>query len=170
LDAVRGVNDEQPRRFIAKVRKALWTIKNKHLAVLGLAFKSGTDDIRELPAIRIIEMLLLEGCQITAFDPAAIDRARSELGDSIAYGGDAYSTMQGADALLILTEWSEFGALDLSRVRALLRYPVVLDGRNLYSREEMARMGLNYYSIGRAAVEFSHTIAEETKIPVLSKR
>jgi UDPglucose 6-dehydrogenase len=168
LDAVRRLNDEQPKRFVAKVRKALWTVKNKHLAVLGLAFKSGTDDIRESPAIHIIKMLLKEGCRITAFDPAAIDRARLELGDSVGYAPDAYATMLGADALLILTEWSEFGALDLSRVKALLKYPVVLDGRNLYSREEMSRIGLNYYSIGRAAVELSYPVPEETKLPVMS--
>lgn len=164
LDAVHSVNEEQRQRFIKKVRMALWTLKNKRLGVLGLAFKDGTDDVRESPAIQIIQSLLFEGCEITAYDPAAMDQAKSVLGDSIAYASDAYEAAHKADALLILTEWKEFAALDLARLRAALNYPIVLDGRNLYSCHEMARAGLNYYSVGRAPVEISHPQSFQRKI------
>ena len=164
LDEVRRINEDQLQRFLKKVRSALWTLKNKRLAVLGLAFKSGTDDVRESPAIQVIEGLLREGCQICAFDPAAVARARGILGESVEYAPDPYSAIKGADALLILTEWKEFGALDLKRVRELLNYPIVLDGRNLYSVEEMAKAGLNYYSVGRTPLEISHPIVVEQRV------
>lgn len=156
LDEVQRINDGQLKRFVAKIRKTLWTTKGKKLAVLGLAFKSGTDDIRESPAINVIQELLQRDCQITAFDPAAMERAKAVLGDAIAYAPDPYAAMQDADALLILTEWKEFAALDLAVVKQLLKYPIVLDGRNLYRPKEMAAAGLNYYSIGRAPVELAH--------------
>jgi UDPglucose 6-dehydrogenase len=153
LDEVHKINEEQRRRFIKKVRTALWTLKNKRLAVLGLAFKDGTDDVRESPAIEIIQLLLRDGCEIVAFDPAAMEHAKAVLGDTIAYAPDAYAAAQGADALLILTEWKEFAALDLARLRAILNYPIVLDGRNLYDPQAMVEADLNYYSVGRSPVE-----------------
>jgi len=156
LDEVRRINEDQVRRFLIKVRGAVWTLKNKRLGVLGLAFKSGTDDVRESPAMQIVQALVREGCQIAAFDPAARERARSVLGETIQYARDPYAAAKGADALLILTEWKEFAELDLPRIRELLNYPIVLDGRNLYSREDMASAGLNYYSVGRAPVEISN--------------
>jgi UDPglucose 6-dehydrogenase len=164
LDEVHKINEEQRQRFLKKVRQALWTLKDKKLAVLGLAFKDGTDDVRESPAIQIIKSLLDEGCQITAFDPAAMEKAKSLLCDKVQYAPDAYSAAQGADALLILTEWKEFAALDLTRIRELLTYPIVLDGRNLYTIEEMTRAGLNYYSVGRAAMEITHPMSVKSKI------
>ena len=163
LDEVRRINEEQLQRFLKKIRTALWTLKNKRLAVLGLAFKSNTDDVRESPAIFIVRALLREGCRMVAFDPAAMERARGELGDSIAYAADPYAAAKGADALLILTEWKEFAALDLLRIRKLLNYPIVLDGRNLYAPEEMAKAGLNYYSVGRSAIEASHPVVVQQK-------
>lgn len=163
LDEVRKINDEQLQRFLRKIRGALWTLKNKRLAVLGLAFKSGTDDVRESPAIQVIQALLKEGCRITAFDPAAMERTRAVLGETIAYAADPYAAAQGADALLILTEWKEFATLNLARIKKLLKYPVVLDGRNMYSTEEMAKAGLSYYSVGRAPLEISHPIAVQPK-------
>ena len=156
LDEVQRINQEQLNRFVAKVRKTLWTIKGKRLAALGLAFKSGTDDIRESPAINVIQDLLSRDCQITAYDPAAMERARAVLGNAITYAPDAYAAMDGADALLLLTEWKEFASLDLAMVKRLLKYPIVLDGRNLYTPKEMAAAGLNYYSIGRAPLELSN--------------
>jgi len=139
----------------------LKTLKGKKLGVLGLAFKDGTDDVRDSPAIQVIEMLLEEKCQITAFDPAAMDRARQLLGNRISYAPEAYAAAEGADALLILTEWKEFMNLDLARIRHLLRSPIVLDGRNLFSRAEMAEAGLNYHSIGRPALEISHSFLKK---------
>jgi UDPglucose 6-dehydrogenase len=164
LDEVNKINEEQRQRFIKKVRTALWTLKNKRVAALGLAFKDGTDDVRESPAIHIIKKLLEEGCEITAFDPAAMDRAKSILGNKIRYAEDAYSAAKGADALLILTEWKEFANLDLARLKELLSYPIVLDGRNLYNPADMANAGLNYYSIGRAPLEISRLRSVKSKV------
>src|ERR1700751_2548799 len=97
------INEDQRHRFLRKVNSALWTLRGKRLAVLGLAFKGGTDDIRESPAIAIVQALLREGSQITAYDPAAIDRSREMLGNSIMYANSAYEAAHNADALLILT-------------------------------------------------------------------
>lgn len=153
LDEIVKVNEDQRDRFLRKVKKALWTLKGKKLAVLGLAFKNGTDDIRESPAIAIVRALLREGCSITAYDPAAMERAAAELNhESLRFAPDAYDALTGADACLVLTEWEDFGALDLVRVRELLRYPIVVDGRNLFGLDEMEAAGLNYFSIGRPDV------------------
>lgn len=164
LDEIKRINEEQRVRFIRKTRGALRTLKNKKLAVLGLAFKDGTDDVRESPAIKVIDMLLEEKSQIVAFDPAAMDRTRQVLGDRISYASDAYAAAEGADALLILTEWKEFANLDLARIKRLLRSPIVLDGRNLFDRSEMAAAGLTYYSIGRPALEVSHSFLKKGHI------
>jgi UDPglucose 6-dehydrogenase len=150
LEEVRNINHQQRKRFLRKVRKALWNLKGKNLAVLGLSFKGGTDDIRESPAISIIEALMRDGCRISSFDPAAMERAREVLtGDSIRFAEDAYDAAHAADALLILTDWEEFADLDLKRLRAELRYPVIIDGRNLYRPEQMVRAGFIYSSVGR---------------------
>ena len=153
LDEIVKVNEEQRDRFLRKVKKALWTLKGKKLAVLGLAFKNGTDDIRESPALAIVRSLLKEGCAVTAYDPAAMERAAEELGtESVKFVPDPYEALTGADACLVLTEWEDFGALDLGRMKELLRYPIVVDGRNLFQPEDMEAAGLNYYSIGRPDV------------------
>jgi UDPglucose 6-dehydrogenase len=152
LDEVMRINEDQRQRFLRKVRNALWTLRGKRLGVLGLAFKGGTDDIRESPAILLVQTLLQEGCQIAAYDPAAQERAREVLNSSVEYATDPYGAARGADALLILTEWDEFGSLDLDRLRQQLKYPIVIDGRNLYDPEFMAARGFTYYSVGRPAV------------------
>lgn len=149
LDEVIRINDEQRQRFIRKVRSALWTLRGKRLAVLGLAFKGGTDDIRESPAILLIKTLLQEGCEISTYDPAAHERAKEVLNTSIRFAENVYDAAHEADALLILTEWEEFAALDLIRLRAELKYPIVIDGRNLYDPHVMAVHGFTYYSVGR---------------------
>ncbi|HVN19565.1 MAG TPA: UDP-glucose/GDP-mannose dehydrogenase family protein [Dongiaceae bacterium] len=151
LDEVMHINEEQRRSFLRKVNRALWTLRGKRLAVLGLAFKGGTDDIRESPALAIVQSLLQQGSRVTAYDPAAMERAREVLGDSISFVASSYEAAQGADALLILTEWEEFANLDLDRLRKILQYPIVIDGRNLYDPEVMAAQGITYYSVGRAA-------------------
>lgn len=151
LDEVMRINEDQRQRFLRKVHSALWTLRGKKLAVLGLAFKGGTDDIRESPALFLVESLLQEGSTITAYDPAAMDRAREVFGSRISFAGSPYEAAYKADALLILTEWEEFANLDLNRIRQELRYPIVIDGRNLYEPELMAAQGFTYYSIGRAA-------------------
>lgn len=150
LDEVMRINEEQRQRFLRKVRNALWTLRGKRLAVLGLAFKGGTDDIRESPAILLIKSLVQEGCKVVAYDPAATERARDVLGNTVDFEANAYDAADGADALLILTEWEEFSSLDLDQLSRKLRYPIVIDGRNLYSPEVMAAHGFSYYSVGRA--------------------
>jgi UDPglucose 6-dehydrogenase len=153
LEEVMNINDEQRRRFLDKVRKALWTLKGKRLGVLGLAFKGGTDDVRESPALAIIESLVAEGCEIQAYDPAASERAREILGTKgVRYVDSAYAAAENSDALLILTEWEEFKSVDLARMRELLRYPIVIDGRNLFDPETMRGHGFMYLSVGRPDV------------------
>jgi UDPglucose 6-dehydrogenase len=116
---------------------------------LGLAFKGGTDDIRESPAILLVQALVQEGCQIAAYDPAAMDRAREVLNSKTEFVSSPYDAAKDADALLILTEWEEFGSLDLDRMLQQLKYPIVIDGRNLYEPDAMAARGFTYYSVGR---------------------
>ena len=154
LTEVEKINEQQKRRFFNKVRSALWTFRGKRLAVLGLAFKGGTDDVRESPAFDIIRMLLDEGCTVVAHDPAALDRAKAELPatPSLQYADDPYSAAQDADALLILSDWHQFGELDLERLHTALRYPIVIDGRNLYEPREMLDRGFTYLSVGRPAM------------------
>ena len=151
LDEVMRINEDQRERFLRKVRSALWTLRGKHLGVLGLAFKGGTDDIRESPALFLVQALLQEGCKVTAYDPAAMERTQEAISSNLKYAGSAYEAASGADALLILTEWEEFANLDLNRLNQELKYPIVIDGRNLYDPEVMAAHGFTYYSVGRAA-------------------
>ena len=151
LDEVVRINEDQRERFLRKVRSALWTLRGKNLGVLGLAFKGGTDDIRESPALLIVQSLLQEGCRITAYDPAAMVRTQEVMSSGIKFANSAYEAAHGADALLILTEWEEFANLDLNRLRDELKYPIVIDGRNLYDPELMGGQGFTYYSVGRAA-------------------
>jgi UDPglucose 6-dehydrogenase len=155
LEEVMHINDNQRQRFLQKVRKALWTLKGKRVGVLGLAFKGGTDDVRESPALAIIESLVAEGCEIQAYDPAANERAREILGTrNIRYVDSAYAAAENADALLVLTEWEEFKSVDFARVRELLRYPIMIDGRNLFDPETMREHGFMYLSVGRPDVSF----------------
>lgn len=151
LDEVIRINEDQRKAFVRKVRNALWTLKGKCLAVLGLSFKGGTDDIRESPAIALVRSLLHEGCTIRAFDPVAINRAREEFSaeSSITFADSAYDAAEGADALVVLTDWEEFLALDFTRIRSLLRQPILFDGRNLYDPELMQSLGFYYFSVGR---------------------
>ena len=170
LNEVMKINAEQRQRFLRKVRSALWTLRGKRLAVLGLAFKDGTDDVRESPAIAIIEALIKEGALVTAYDPVATAKARLHLaGGQINFATDPYEAAAGCDALLILTEWKEFANLDLSRIRGLLKYPIVVDGRNLYEPQRVADAGLVYYSVGRAAgvpQEIGSTLAAHPEAPL----
>ena len=161
LAEVESINKEQKTRFLNKVRSALWTLRGKRLGVLGLAFKGGTDDIRESPAIEIIQMLIAEGCPIKAFDPAAMERAEQVLpsSSSLQYVSDAYAAAKDVDALLILTDWSEFARLDLQRLNRLMRYPIVIDGRNLYDPELMLENGITYFSVGRPTKHHVHEFA-----------
>ncbi|MGC2108840.1 MAG: UDP-glucose/GDP-mannose dehydrogenase family protein [Candidatus Korobacteraceae bacterium] len=151
LDEVIHINEHQRRAFVRKVRRALWTLKGKRLGVLGLAFKGGTDDVRESPAIAVIHALLEEGAEIISYDPAATAKARENFApcSNIRFVDNPYDAANGADALLVLTDWEEFASLDLSRLRDELKHPIVIDGRNFYSRKQMLQAGFSYYSMGR---------------------
>jgi UDPglucose 6-dehydrogenase len=164
LDEVTRINEEQRHRFLRKVRSVLWTFRGKRLGVLGLAFKGGTDDIRESPALLLVQELLREGCQVCAYDPAAMERAKEVLKSGVEFASDAYEAASGVDALLILTEWEEFATLDLERLRTLVKYPIVLDGRNLYDPAAMVDHGFSYYSVGRPAA-----LAEELPAKMVPK-
>lgn len=150
LEEVMRINVEQQERFIRKLRSVLWTIRGKRLGVLGLAFKGGTDDIRESPAISIVQSLISEGASVRAYDPAAMERARAVLPSrSVHFVDSPYEAAEGVDALLILTEWNEFKHLDFTRIRNSLRYPIVVDGRNLLNPEKMKGLAFIYLSMGR---------------------
>ena len=153
LEEVRRINDQQRDVFFNKVRAALWTLRGKKLAALGLAFKCDTDDIRESPALDVIRKLLDAGACITAYDPAATERAKEVLppSDKMRYAGDIYEAARDADAVLILTDWKEFGELDLPELNRALKFPIVIDGRNLYKPQYMSDHGFTYVSIGRPA-------------------
>ncbi|HUH62677.1 MAG TPA: UDP-glucose/GDP-mannose dehydrogenase family protein [Terracidiphilus sp.] len=153
LDDVCRINDTQREIFFNKVRSALWTLRGKRLAALGLAFKGDTDDIRESPAIEVIRKLLDAGATIRSYDPAAKERAREVLppSDKMIYAADVYEAAEGADAVLILTDWKEFAQLDLPRLNRAVRFPIVIDGRNLYTPQQMQEHGFTYVSVGRPA-------------------
>ena len=153
LEEVRKINDTQREVFFNKVRSALWTLRGKRLAALGLAFKGDTDDIRESPAIEIIKKLLHAGAIVTAYDPAAMERAREVLPPAVhmKYAGNLYEAVEHADAVLILTDWKEFAAMDLARLNRAVRFPIIIDGRNLYKPAEMQSHGFTYVSVGRQA-------------------
>jgi UDPglucose 6-dehydrogenase len=151
LNEVERINEEQKLRFFQKVRSALWTFRGKKIGVLGLAFKGGTDDIRESPALDIVQRLIGEGCLISAYDPAAEGRAKETIPPSaqMRYVDSPYAAAQDADALLILNDWKEFCELDLAKLHYTLRYPIVIDGRNLFDPTTMTNLGFTYLSVGR---------------------
>jgi UDPglucose 6-dehydrogenase len=151
LDEVACINDEQRSRFLHKIRKALWTLKGKKLAVLGVSFKGGSDDLRESPALPIIRTLVQEGCLLRIYDPVSTGRARVELNDcpALQFAASPYDAARDSDALIILTDWSEFATLDLEVIRKGLKYPLIIDGRNLYHSQVVAAKGLGYVSVGR---------------------
>ncbi|MBV8654022.1 MAG: UDP-glucose/GDP-mannose dehydrogenase family protein, partial [Alphaproteobacteria bacterium] len=153
IETVVKVNDERKARMADKIIAACGgSIKGKTLAVLGLTFKPNTDDMRESPSLAIIPALQKAGATIRAFDPEGMHEAKKLLPD-ITYCTNSYETMEGAEALVLITEWNEFRALDLGRVKGLLRTPTVVDLRNIYKPADMAAAGFSYVSIGRATVK-----------------
>lgn len=154
LSEIRQINEAQKDRFFAKVLSVLWNLRGKRLAVLGLAYKGGTDDIRESPAVDLVRRLLDAGASVTAYDPAAMARAESVLppSEQLKYAVDPYAAAHDADAVLILTDWRPFATLDLDRLARQVRFPIVIDGRNLYKPSLMRRHGFTYVSIGRPAI------------------
>jgi UDPglucose 6-dehydrogenase len=149
LETVAGVNDQRKRAMARKVIAACGgSVRGATIAVLGLTFKPNTDDMREAPSIALITALQDAGAKVRAYDPEGMRAARRVL-ENVAYAEHAYTCMDGADALVIATEWDEFRALDLARVKSLLKRPILVDLRNIYRREDMDRSGLTYVCIGR---------------------
>lgn len=149
LQAVEKVNDSQKVRFISKLESHFESLKGKTIAVWGLSFKPRTDDMREAPAIPVINRLLALNARVQAFDPQAEHEARRIFGNRIIFADKSYDALKGADALVIATEWNEFREPDFDKMRKLMRAPVVFDGRNIYSPEQMKALGFTYYSVGR---------------------
>jgi len=153
LEAVEAVNQDQKHRMFAKLQQALGEdLTGTRIAVWGLAFKPNTDDMREAPALALIEDLLGAGASVAAHDPVAMDEARHKLGSTIEFAPTSYEALQGADALAVVTDWNEYRHPDFARMRQALRRPVIVDGRNLYALNRMAELGFRYYSIGRRAI------------------
>jgi UDPglucose 6-dehydrogenase len=149
LKAVEAVNESQKRLLVRKMEKHFGSLKRRTIAVWGLAFKPKTDDMREAPAVPIIQALLEKGAKVQAYDPEAQQVARKIFGSKVIYAPKSYDALKGADALAIITEWHEFREPDFGRMRQLMRAPVIFDGRNIYQPQQMKAHGFTYNSIGR---------------------
>ncbi len=150
LEAVESVNRAQPLRFVEKIKKHFGgNLSQKKLGLWGLAFKPRTDDMRDAPSLMIIEALLAEGAVIVAHDPEAMDEARRRLSGKIRFAPNSYGCLEGADALLLITEWQAFRNPNFERIKSLMRQPVIFDGRNIYDPAQLRQLGFTYYSIGR---------------------
>jgi UDPglucose 6-dehydrogenase len=150
MKAVEQVNERQKRVLVEKIKRRFGAkLSGKTFAVWGLAFKPRTDDMRDAPAIIVIEALLQMGARIQAFDPEATVEARKIFGDRIVYAARNYDALDGASALLVLTEWNEFRRPDFERIKELLKEPIIFDGRNIYDPVDLKKLGFDYYSIGR---------------------
>ncbi len=153
LKSVMGVNDMQRQTIVDKIKKHFNNdLKNKHFGLWGLAFKPDTDDIREAPALYIIEQLLKEGATLSAFDPEAMNNVNKIVGEKITYGKDEYDVLKNADALIIATEWALFRTPDFDQMTKLMKNKIIFDGRNLYDLNQMCELGYTYYSVGREMV------------------
>jgi UDPglucose 6-dehydrogenase len=149
LQSVEDVNDDQKSVLFGKIMNHFGgDIKGKHFGVWGLSFKPNTDDMREAPSVVLINKLLAEGATVTAFDPVAMHEATRDLGNTIVYAQDEYHAAQGADALCLVTEWSDFRVPQWDKVKAALKGHVLFDGRNLYDAEDVRERGFVYYGIG----------------------
>ena len=152
LKSVVEINRERASHLVGMMEKALGPMDETTVAVLGLAFKPNTDDMREAKSLEVIRLLHAAGARVRAYDPVAMDNARAMVPPGVAFSHSAYEAADGADAIALLTEWNEFKFLNLERLRGLLKRPVIFDGRNLYEPERMRRLGFEYYSIGRKPI------------------
>ena len=151
LKETEKINKNRRKQFLNKIEEVLWISKGKTISIWGLAFKPGTDDIREAPALDIARGLLDNGAKLQVYDPEAMDNFRKFFSESeeIFYFEEKYSALKDADALLIITDWIEFKQLDLNKMKQLLKLPIVIDGRNILNPQHMINNGFEYYSIGR---------------------
>lgn len=155
LREVHKINEEQRKFFVEKIKEHLWVLNEKKIAILGLSFKPNTDDMRFAPSIDIVEALAKEGTQLNLYDPQAMSEAKGifsvRLGKNpkIKFVNNAYAAVGGADCLCLLTEWEEFRQLDFAKIKKVMRYPFIADGRNIFDKEKLMRMGFKYFGIGR---------------------
>jgi UDPglucose 6-dehydrogenase len=148
LEEVERINDDMKRRFVKKIQSVLWNLRDKNIGVLGLAFKPNTDDMRYAPSIDVIRALVREGAKVKAFDPEAMSRAKVELPE-ITYCSCAEDVADDADVLAVVTEWPQFKKLDLAALKQRMRLPIICDGRNLFERAEVEKLGFTYIGVGR---------------------
>jgi UDPglucose 6-dehydrogenase len=152
LRSVAEINRERAAHLVETVAKALGPLDDKTVAVLGLAFKPNTDDMREAKSVEVVQLLHAAGARIRAYDPAAMDNAKRLLPAGVTFSDSPYEAAEGAHAVVLVTEWNEFRYLNLERLRGLLKRPVIFDGRNLWEPERMRRLGFEYHSVGRKPV------------------
>ena len=152
LNAVTELNEKQKSHLVTKIKRYFGDVNGKHFAIWGLAFKPNTDDIREAPALEIIEALLKEGATVSAFDPEGMNNVRNLFGNRINFSETQYDCLENADALVIATEWNEFRTPDFDKMISLLKDPVIFDGRNVFDVQSIEKKGFHYESIGRPLV------------------
>jgi UDPglucose 6-dehydrogenase len=152
LRAVVEINRERAAHFVEMMEKPLNPMDGRVIAVLGLAFKANTDDMREAKSVEVVNGLLQRGASVRAYDPVATENARGILPSSVVYCDSPYEAATGADAVALVTEWNEFKFLNLERLRSVMRRPLIFDGRNIWEPERMRRLGFEYHSIGRKPV------------------
>jgi len=152
FDAVIKVNEDRVPRFLRRIEERMGEVRGKVFGILGLAFKPNTDDLREAKSIEIIDDLIAKGATIRVYDPIVTpEHAKGMVNESVEFCGNAYEVAEGVDALVVVTDWNEFKLLNLDKLRANMRQPLVFDGRNIYTPEKMRKCGIEYYSIGRPA-------------------
>ncbi|HYC49485.1 MAG TPA: UDP-glucose/GDP-mannose dehydrogenase family protein, partial [Gemmatimonadaceae bacterium] len=168
LEAVEAVNSRQKHRVSEKLIAALGDdVRGARVAIWGLAFKANTDDMRESPALTVIDDLIEAGVTVVAHDPVAMPEAKRRLGDRVAFAEASYDALRGASALAVITDWNEYRHPDFERIRSLLHRPLVVDGRNLYAPEKMRKLGFEYHSIGRGsdtAATVDHKIPSASRV------
>jgi UDPglucose 6-dehydrogenase len=143
------INDDMRKLVVDRIKELLGTLRGQTVGILGLSYKPNTDDLRDAPAIEIIESLLQKGAKVQVYDPAAMANAKHYLNGGVTFSRDAYGAARKADALAVLTEWNEFRSLDLPRIKGLMRRPVIVDGRNIWEPKDMRELGFVYKGIGR---------------------
>ncbi|MFA5270966.1 MAG: UDP-glucose/GDP-mannose dehydrogenase family protein [Candidatus Omnitrophota bacterium] len=149
LKDVKKINDDQRRYFVEKIKEHLWVLKNKNIAVLGLSFKPDTDDMRFAPSIDIVNYFLKEGAHLKLYDPQALSEAKALFNDKrIKFAKNPYEAIKDCDCACLVTEWQEFKKLDLARIKKIMRYPLLADGRNMFDKEELTKLGFKYIGIG----------------------
>ena len=159
LKEVKRINDEQRRYFVEKLKEHLWTMKDKKIAILGLSFKPETDDMRFAPSIDIVNFLWKEGASLSLYDPKALKEARTIFSapsgsasggrdKKIKFAKNPYEAARGSDCVCFLTEWEEFACLDLKKIKRLMNYPLIADGRNIFDKNKIKQLGFEYIGIG----------------------